>query len=285
MFRVGCKIILLVSILVSTPWMSANATQYLWQTSSQGDDIYIYRMDTFDLVRKLKVGLNPHGIAVPDDNSVVFVSLERKHQPSGELIWINPETLKIERRVEVCKGPQNLAVTPNGRWIYLPCAEGYFAVIDTRTGRVVKKITTGGRPHNVMPSRDGKSMYLAPLGKVNGVTKIDVLAGHKVKGFIPFGGQVRPLAVSNDGMHLFQQVDGSNGFKVADTTKLVVTDSVRHKKRWGMLRKFKKLTNLIARKFGVDPPYALPNCHGLAIRPDQKEIWATCRSRSQYPCE
>ena len=47
-----------------------------------------------------------------------------------------------------------------------------------------------------MISPDGKRMYLSPMGAPKKVTIVDVLAGYKVIGEIPFANSVRPPAMS-----------------------------------------------------------------------------------------
>ena len=238
---------------------------------------YTYlNLDNFQLVRRLEVGRNPHGIAVPKDQRMIYVSLERYRQPHGQLLRINPVSLNIEKRMETCEEPQNIAVTPDGKWLYVPCKNGEYWVVDTGSGATVKKISTGGRPHNAKPSSDGRYTYLSPLGKPDGVTIVDVAAGHRVTGFIPFGGQVRPLDLSRDGQLLFQQVDGVNGFRVADTEQGAVIKTVQHSTGFGWSRPVKKLINRVSLRFGSGKPFELVHCHGLAVRPDQKEVWSTC---------
>jgi DNA-binding beta-propeller fold protein YncE len=255
---------------------AARATPYLWQLNAWGNDIHIYNLDNFQLVRRLDVGRNPHGIAVPKDLQMIYISLERYGQPHGELLWINPVSLVIERRTEICEEPENIAVTPDGKWLYVPCKHGEYWVVDTASGATVKKISTGGRPHNAKPSSDGRYMYLSPLGRPDGVTVVDVAAGHRVTGFIPFGGQVRPLDLSRDGQLLFQQVDGVNGFRVADTERGAVVKTVRHSTGLGWFQPVQRLMNRVSRRLGYGKMFELAHCHGLAVRPDQKEVWATC---------
>ena len=48
--------------------------------------------------------------------------------------------------------------------------DGKYWVIDGREKKVVAKIETGGRPHNTQASRDGKFMYLSPMGPPKRVT-------------------------------------------------------------------------------------------------------------------
>ena len=229
----------------------------------------------FRLVRRLEVGRNPHGIAVPKDPQMIYVSLERYGRLTGVAVD-QPREPGYREAYETCEEPQNIAVTPDGKWLYVPCKNGEYWVVDTGSGATVKKISTGGPPHNAKASSDGRHMYLSPLGKPDRVTVVDVAAGHRVTGFIPFGGQVRPLDLSRDGQLLFRQVDGVNGFRVADTARGAVVKTVRHSTGLGWFRPVRKLMNWVSLRLGAGKMFDLAHCHGLAVRPDQNEVWSTC---------
>lgn len=262
---------LLLVIILSLLWTQsaqAQRNQYLWQTNSQGNDIHIFRVDGFELHRRLEVGPEPTGIAAPKDGRVVYVSLEANDRDRGELLWIDPLSLEIEHRLEVGPEPHAIATTPDGRWVYVPCRDGHYWVVDAAARKVVTKIRTGGRPHNTQASRDGRYMYLSPMYEPQGVTVVDIHAGHEVVGFIPFAASVRPSALSEDGRFLFQHVDGLNGFQVADTSQRRVVATVEHSTDLGWFMPVKRL--------GYVTLQGLKRCHGLAIRPDQTEIWSVC---------
>lgn len=258
-----------LSLLVAvTLAQAAGPEQFLWQTNSKGNDVHVFRVSDFQLVHRLEVGPEPHGIVAPDDGRVVYVSLEANGRDQGELLWINPRDFTIEHRLAVGREPHAIATTPDGKWVYVPCRDGHYWVVDAEAKQVVKKIYTGGRPHNTQASRDGRFMYLSPMGEPRGVTVVDIAAGHEVIGTIPFSESVRPAALSADGKLLMQQVDGLNGFEVADTRDRKVIATATHSSMLGWLIPVKRLGYLTLGGF--------KRCHGLAIRPDQKEIWSTC---------
>ena len=234
----------------------AGPKQYLWQTNAYGDDVHVLDVATHQVVKRIVVGPEPHGIAAPDDASVILVTIEAFKKPNGELIWINPRSYEVYHRLTVGPKPNQLACTPDGRWAYVPCSDGHYWVVDVKKKEVVKKIHTGGRPHNTQASRDGRWMYLSPMGvPPSRVTIVDVRAGHKVVGHIPFSDSVRPPALSRDNRLFFQNVDNLVGFEVADIAKRKVIARIEHK---------------------IPPELQgkKTRCHGLAIRPDQKEIWS-----------
>ena len=110
-------------------------------------------------------------------------------------------------------------------------------------------------------------MYLSPMGSPNAVTIVDIEAGHRVIGEIPFDDSVRPPALSADGQRLFQHIDGLNGFQAANVEERRVVSTVEHATRLGLIPLG------FAGWFGLS---GLQRCHGLDIRPDQREIWSVC---------
>lgn len=227
----------------------------LWVTNAYGDDVHVVDVAKLKVVKRIVVGPQPHGIAAPKDASVVFICIENVKGPAGELLWVNPRTYTITHRLKVGPKPNQIACTPDGRFVYVPCNDGMYWVVDATSRQVVTKIRTGGRPHNTLCSADGKHMYLSPMGGPRRVSIVDVAAGHKVVGEIRYSNSVRPPALSADEKRHFQNVDGMLGFEVSDVAARKVTARVRH---------------TIPRKLQKKPS----RCHGLAIRPDQKEIWS-----------
>jgi hypothetical protein len=105
------------------------------------------------------------------------------------------------------------------------------------------------------------------MGAQARVTVVDLKAGHEVVGEIRFAGSVRPSGLSIDG-RLFHHVDGLNGFQVADVGRREVVATVEHRTPLGWF--------LVHPKLGWVGRAGLQRCHGLGIRPDQREIWSAC---------
>jgi DNA-binding beta-propeller fold protein YncE len=227
----------------------------VWLASAYGDDIYVYELGSFKLLKRLTVGPNPHGLSATADGRTVHVALEHFDDPVGELAWIDTRTFEITARIDVGPQPQEIECTPDGKWIYVPCADSKWHVVDGHERRVVKTIHTGGRPHNTVVSPDGKRMYLSPMGYPHAVTIVDVEADHKVIGEIPFRDVTRPPAITSDERLFFQNIDNMLGFQAADISQRRVAKTIEHfipderRGEWS-------------------------RSHGLGIRPDQQEIWS-----------
>lgn len=230
---------------------AARGRQKLYVTNSSGNDITVFDVATLKRLSRIEVGPHPHGIAVPAAQDKILVTIEGSRP--GRLVWIDPRTDKVVRRMNVGPAPNQLAVTPDGKIAYVPVEDGHWEVIDLDRAEIIKRIRTGGRPHNTVCSADGKHMYLAAMGDVHKVVVVDV-ATHTPDGEIRFSNVVRPITVDRDDRRLYAEVDGLVGFEVADVAARRVVQQVEDR--------------LTAKERA-----APSRSHGIAIRPDQKELW------------
>ena len=243
------------TIELPKPASTAARQRQLWITNAYGNDVHIYDVATWELVRHIEVGLNPHGISATADGRTAHIAIENFRTDVGELVWVDTRSGKITHRIDVGPRPNENECTPDGKWIYVPCADGHWWVVDGEKKEVVTRIETGGRPHNTVVSPDGKRMYLSPMGGPKRVTVVDIDAGHKVIGEIPFDNVTRPPAISSDEKRFFQNIDGLLGFQVADVAARKVVRTVEHTIPEQLQGKKSR-------------------CHGLGVRPDQAEIWS-----------
>jgi YVTN family beta-propeller protein len=227
------------------------ARQKLYVTNSAGDDVTVIDVASNKILGRIVVGKHPHGIAVPDAADFILVTLEGTKP--GQLVWIDPKTDRVSHRLDVGSAPNALAVTPNGKWAYVPCADGHWDVIDVPNRKVHKRIETGGRGHNTLCSADGKRAYLAPMGTPKRVIVVDT-ASHRKVGEIAFSGVVRPIALDPVRKRLYAEVDGLVGFEVADLS----TGKVVHRVAAELTEAQKKVRS---------------RSHGIGVRPGGKELW------------
>jgi YVTN family beta-propeller protein len=252
--------LLFLSTGTGLPAEPTRVHQKLYITNSQGDDITVVDVATNAILRTIKVGPHPHGIAVPAAQNVIYVTIEGSDP--GQLVSIDPVKDTITGRVNIGPRPNQLAITPDGSTLFIPVDDGTYEVVDT-TGtvpKIVAKIRTGGRPHNTLCSADGKRMYLAPMAKNSAdnpraVTIVDV-ADRRVIGKLAFTDAVRPIALSLDEKRFYANIDNLIGLEVAD----IPAQKRIHRITADMTEEVKKVPS---------------RSHGIGIRPDQKELW-TC---------
>src|SRR5437588_358024 len=79
------------------------AVQKLYVTNSAGHDVTVIDVAGNKVLGRNEVGPNPHGIATPEAQDVITVTIEGGKK--GELVWIDPVTDKITRRMPIGPGP------------------------------------------------------------------------------------------------------------------------------------------------------------------------------------
>src|SRR5262249_19127941 len=101
--------------------------QKLYVTNSTGDDVTVIDLATHKPVGRIEVGPHPHGIIAPAKQDFLLVSIEGGKP--GELVWIDPRTDKVTRRMPIGPAPNQLAITPDGKFAYIPVNDGHYEVI------------------------------------------------------------------------------------------------------------------------------------------------------------
>jgi YVTN family beta-propeller protein len=249
------SLVVVLPVLADDP--STKVRQKLYITNALGDDITVVDVATNKVIHTIKVGSHPHGIALPASEDVIFLTIEAD---PGQLVWLDPVTDKVVRRMNVGPRPNQLAVTPDGKLAYVPVEDGNWEIVDTQEAKIIDRIHTGGRPHNTLCSADGKHMFLAPMAKSakdnpRVVLMVDV-ATRKMIGRIRFSDAVRPIALSRDERRFYANIDNLIGMEVADVFR-------------------QKVIYKIAAEIPEEQQKVASRSHGIAIRPDQKELW-TC---------
>ncbi len=165
---------------------------------------------------------------------------------SGRKIW--------DRAYE--NGCDRMAISPDGRILYVPSFEGAFwHVVDAATGDVIKDIETKSGSHNTIYSRDGAHVYLAGLRSPY-LSVADTRTQTVVKTVGPFSKPIRPFTVNGRGSLVFVNVNALPGFEVGDLTTGKVLYRVEFPNyRPGKLKR-----------------HGCPS-HGIALTPDEKELW------------
>ena len=243
--------IILTTLLIGSTAISVNSTQeQLWITDSAGPLTYIYDVPTWELIDSIPIGDHVKGLCATADGATVFLSLES----SNEVIRIDATTRKVTGRVDVGRKPHEIECTPDGRFVYVPCANKHWWIIDGQTMEVIQRLPVEGRPHNTLITPDHQWMILAPQAPASALTIVD-LSDHSPTAKIEFSDATRPGDISADGKRVFHNVDGLIGFEVASLESRELTDRVEH-------------------QIADDKQEIKSRCHGLAIRPDQKEVWS-----------
>jgi DNA-binding beta-propeller fold protein YncE len=153
-------------------------------------------------------------------------------------------------------GCDRLAISPDGRILYVPSFEGpHWNVLDAETGDIHAKVVTDSGAHNTIYGPDGRRVYLAGLrSPLLAVADPATLAIVKRVG--PFSNVIRPFTINAAQTLCFVNVNDLLGFEVGD------------------LKSGKMLHRVEVAGFAKGPVkrHGCPS-HGIGLTPDERELW------------
>jgi DNA-binding beta-propeller fold protein YncE len=212
---------------------------------------FVKRIPTFEVVEG-KPPENIKGIAANAETGRLYLSTPQRvaafDLATERLVW--------NRTYE--GGCDRMALSPDGRLLYVPSFEGpHWSVVEARTGNVVAKIETHSGAHNTIYSLGGRFAYLA--GLKSPLLSVADTSTHRVARQIgPFGDVIRPFTVNGDQTLVFVNVNGLLGFEVGDLR----TGKMLHRVEVSGYQK------------GPVKRHGCPS-HGVGLTPDEKELWLT----------
>jgi len=129
-------------------------------------DLSVIDTGTLKEVARVPMGGSyPRGIAVTPDSRTAYVAvMGTTHVVRVDLAGIRagkPDADVVERFSDPGKGPRHLNLSPDGTYLYVTVNDdGRVAKVDTRTGRVLKKVATGSQPRSAALSPDGTALFV-----------------------------------------------------------------------------------------------------------------------------
>jgi len=204
------------------------------------------------------VPLNVKGIAANAQTARLYVTTTKTLMAfdlvTGKLLWEKPYEGGCDR----------LALSPDGKIIYLPSLEGdHWHVVDAMSGDVIKKIIPKSGAHNTIIGPDGRFAYLAGL-KSPVLRVADAKTHEVVREIGPFGDVIRPFTINGRQTLCYVNVNELLGFEIGD----LKTGKVLHRIE---VTGFKK---------GPTKRHGCPS-HGIGLTPDEKELWLTDAANSR----
>src|SRR5215470_13328312 len=194
----------------------AASTVRIIQTNSAGDNIHIIDPATNQVVGVIDGIEVNHGAAAAPDGSRYYFSNEAE----STLDVVDQKTSKVIRRIPLSGRPNNIAISKNGRRVYVSIAvePGAVDVIDTASMEDVKSIAVKGAVHNTYVTPDGRYVVAGSI-PAKMITVIDG-ATEKPAWSLEMDLGIRPMAFATnpDGTTkwIFVQLSGFNGFAVVD---------------------------------------------------------------------
>lgn len=153
-------------------------------------------------------------------------------------------------------GSDRMAISPDGKILYVPSFEGpHWNVVDALTGDVLAKIETKSGAHNTIFGPDGSRVYLAGLQSTS-LSVADAKTHTVVNKVGPFSHSIRPFTINGAQTLCFVNVNELLGFEIGDCK----TGKMLHRVEVAGYQK------------GPTKRHGCPS-HGIALTPDEKELW------------
>jgi YVTN family beta-propeller protein len=243
--------------LVATLALHA-ATVRIVQTNSAGDSVSLIDPETNKVVGEIKGIEVNHGAAVAPDGSKFYITNEAE----STLDVADAKTLTVTKHIPLTNHPNNVAISQDGKRVYVAIVAGAGAVdvIDTTTLTRVKSIRTEGGIHNTYVTPDGRFVV---AGSIPG-KKINVIdqKTEEIVWTMPTADGVRPMAFETnpDGStkRIFVQLSNFNGFLTVDFATHKVVDTI-------------KLPEVSPAEKVTEGLQGSP-AHGLIVTPDGKTL-------------
>ena len=243
------------------------ATVRIVQTNAAGDSVMLIDPDTNKVVGEITGIEVNHGAAVAPDGSRFYITNEAE----TTLDVADAKTLKVTKHIPLTNHPNNLAVSKDGKRVYVAIVGGPGAVdvIDTTSLTRVKSIRTEGGIHNTYVTPDGKFVVAGSIvGK-----KINVIdqKTEEIVWTLPMEEGVRPMAFDTnpDGStkRIFVELSNFNGFVTVDFAARKMVDKI-------------PMPEVAASEKTTAGLQGSP-CHGLAVTPDGKTLAVLSKMNSR----
>jgi YVTN family beta-propeller protein len=233
------------------------------QTNSAGDNVHVIDPATNKVVGIIQDIRIAHGVAAAPDGSRLYITDEALRT----LDVVDARSLSVVARLPLTGQPNNVAITKDGRKVYVGIREepGGLNVIDTKILKNVKTIPIGGGIHNVYVTPDGKFVVAGSLTH-NLISIVDVPTDALVR-TIKMTAGVRPMAFETkpDGStnRVFVQLTNYHGVVAVDFASGKELARYDHPAIGGVEANWDGLQGAPA--------------HGLGITPDGKQLWSTSK--------
>jgi YVTN family beta-propeller protein len=251
----------------SSPWLAgalmaaspialpAQVTR-LYVGNSIGNDISVIDLGSMKVVDDIRVGSEVHGIAMEADGKQLFTTTES----DDTLRIIDTSTDAVIGSVKLTGRPNECAVTPDGKYVVVPIRDKNSVDIVDVAARKVVQVLPLKMPHNAVDAGSNRYVFVSSMGS-HAINLID-LQTMQYAASIPVGGEPRPYVVSPDERTMYVAISNLHGFAIVDIPQKKVIRRVvmpaEHPHPHP--RKYEPIDTLT---------------HGLALSPDQSELWVT----------
>ncbi len=226
-------------------------------------NMYVYDMDRgHQLVKNVNIpqARGIRGTIASAATHMLYISYggDGGGNGNGSLLKLDLLTDQVVWTHDYSHGIDSMAITPDGRTIYMPSGElssdGNWYVVDAATGAETGVISAGTGPHNTIVSLDGAHVYMGGRN-FNHLEVADTATNTVIKQIGPLQSGVRPFTINGKETIGYASVTGFLGFQVLDLTAGQV------------------LYTVPISGFSWDGTGPSDPSHGVSLSPDEKELY------------
>lgn len=198
--------------LCSLTCVAANANVVV-VLNSRDATVSLLDQTTYKEVGSFSVGKEPHHLmATPDNKSLIVASAV-----GNELIFLDPMSGAIQRRVKDIIDPYQIGFSPDQKWFVANALRMDRVDIYSYDGvnpKLVKRVPLAKLPSHMAFTSDSSTVFITQQGS-DEISAID-LATQKVKWSMPVGKLPAGIVITPDEKHLLVGVMGSDYVEVID---------------------------------------------------------------------
>lgn len=227
--------------------------------------IYVYSIDHSNrLVQTIslpEIGSSIHGVVASPRTARLYIAYARQAPPGGALLAYSLRRGRVLWHRIYPFGIDSMAISPNGRWVYMPAGEGTtdgrWRIIAASNGRPTGRSIDGPRgAHNTIMGPRGRYLYMGGVDYPY-LEVADTTTNRVIRKLGPLHGPgVRPFTINGSETLAFTTARSFLGFQVSSITTGKVLYSVP------------------IPGFSFDPStfHRTPD-HGIALSPDERRLY------------
>jgi len=145
---------------------------------AQNDEVIVLNLEG-EIIKRIKVGKEPHDIAVSADQKFIATA----NVGDGTVSIIYTQTLSLERTISTGRGAHGVVFSPDGKFLFVANSEEdtlsiiYADSFDSSVGnsrnRSISKIPVGDFPEYVGVTSDGSKIFTTNLGGNGSISIIE----------------------------------------------------------------------------------------------------------------
>ncbi len=264
---------------------SANVVVVL---NSRDATVSLLDQNTHVQIGSVATGKEPHHLmATPDNKSLIVASSE-----GNELIFLDPKTGQLQRRVKNIIDPYQIGFSPDQKWFVanaLRLDRVDFYRYDGRDMQLLKRVPLAKLPSHMAFDNASSTVFVTQQGS-DEVSAID-LATQKVKWTMPVGKLPAGIFMTPDEKYLLVGIMGADHIEVIDwrtqkIVKRIKTGAGAHNFRAMGDKRHVFVSNRVSNSINIVDMKSLeniatipvpggPDC--MELTDDGKTLWATLR--------